>query len=100
MLPEEFPDQFLDPGVDIRAIEGRDPCVYKLTHISNCLSLVNMPVTARQLPPALDDLRDGIAVPECGSKLPQIHPFKRPPGARIQKIKPGKLTPLCHVTLP
>ena len=54
-------DQFLDPGVDVGAVEGGDPCLDEGGHVSNGVVAVDGPMSPGQMPSALDQTRDLVA---------------------------------------
>ena len=58
-------DQFLDAGVDIRAVEGGDPGIGEGDHVRDGLVAIHRPVPAGQLPATADDAGDVVAGRDC-----------------------------------
>ena len=65
---QELPDQLLDAGVDVGAVEARDAGLDVAPHVFDSRVDRDLAVAARELPAALDDARDAVAGSQLGSR--------------------------------
>ena len=80
-------DQRFHAGVDVRAVERRDARVHEPIHVGQRRSRVDRAVAAGQLPPALQQARDGVAGRELSAGQLHDHPWRQRHGRHVAVAK-------------
>ncbi len=75
---------FLDPGIDVRAIERCDTGIVECDHVFRGARCFDRPMTTGQLPSAPDKARGGIAEAhlDCGNLSHRLPRAKEPASSR------------------